>query len=199
MAGAERDGLRTAGPRSVRQNTPPVPHRQPVACRDCPRRGRNDDVHPGEVRLRRDAVLSGRHVRHPPTQESRDARRDADIRPAGKASGGWRARADSAALAAAAGMWLASGAAVAGDLYLRGGIGLDRPGNTAFTDIDCSATAPAPLYGCGTGGDGARLRSRGRFGPAPAFEFGLGHAGGTSGQVPRNAATGSSRAALHAG
>ena len=96
-------------------------------------------------------------------------------------------------------MWLASGAAVAGDLYLRGGIGLDRPGNTAFTDIDCSATAPAALYGCGTGGDGARLRSRGRFGPAPAFEFGLGHAGETSGQVPRNAATGSSRAALHAG
>ena len=116
---------------------------------------------------------------NPPTHVTRGAPRDADIRPAGMVSGGRRARTGSAALAVAAGMWLASGAAVAGDFYLRGGIGLDRPGNTAFTDVDCSTTAPAALYGCGTGGDGARLRSRGSFGPVPAFEFGLGHAGAT--------------------
>ena len=52
-------------------------------------------------------------------------------------SGGrtWNARL--AAVAVAAGMWLVSGAAVAGDFYLRGGLGLDRPGSTSFTDRDC--------------------------------------------------------------
>lgn len=78
------------------------------------------------------------------------------------------------------GMWLFIGAAEAGDLYLRGGIGLDRPGDTAFTDTDCASIAPAALYGCGTGGDGAPYRSHGNFGTAPAVEFGLGYAtGGT--------------------
>ena len=78
-----------------------------------------------------------------------------------------------AAIALAAAMGVASGAAVAGDCYLRGGIGFDRPGNTAFTDTDCSSTSPAALYGCGTGGDGAPYRSAGDFGTAPAVELGL--------------------------
>ena len=60
--------------------------------------------------------------------------------------------------ALAAAMCLASGSAVAGDYYLRGGIGLDWPGNTAFTDTDCSGAVPAALYGYGTGGDGAPYR-----------------------------------------
>ena len=86
----------------------------------------------------------------------------------------------SAALAAAAGMSLASGAAVAGEFYLRGGMGLDRPGGTAFMDEDCATTAPAALYGCGTGGDGAPYRSAGKFGTVPALELGLGYANGTA-------------------
>ena len=79
-----------------------------------------------------------------------------------------------AAIAVAAVMCLVSSAAVAGDYYLRGSIGLDRPGKTAFTDTDCSTTVPAALYGCGTGGDGPRLRSVGDFGTVPAVELGLG-------------------------
>ena len=82
------------------------------------------------------------------------------------------------AVALAAGMFLASGGAVAGDYYLRGGMGLDRPGNAVFTDTDCSSTVPAALYGCGTGGDGAPYRSAGEFGTVPAVELGLGYATG---------------------
>ncbi len=85
-----------------------------------------------------------------------------------------------AASAVAAVMWLAPGVAVAGDHYLRGGVGLDWPGRTAFTDVDCSSTSPAALYGCGTGGDGARLRSVGDFGTVPAIELGLGYADGSA-------------------
>ena len=80
----------------------------------------------------------------------------------------------------ATGMCLASGVAIAGDFYLRGGIGFDRPGRTAFIDIDCSSTAPAALYGCGTGGDGTPYRSVGEFGTVPAVELGLGYAAGTA-------------------
>lgn len=80
-----------------------------------------------------------------------------------------------AALAVAACMWLGAGTAGAGDRYLRAGIGLDRPGNTAFTDTDCASTSPAALYGCRTGGDGAPYRSVGEFGTAPTVEFGLGY------------------------
>lgn len=95
--------------------------------------------------------------------------------------GGSRRRiARSAALTAAAGMLLASGVAVAGEFYLRGGLGLDRPGETAFTDEDCATTAPAALYGCGTGGDGAPYRSAGTFGTVPALELGLGYATGAA-------------------
>ena len=75
-------------------------------------------------------------------------------------------------------MSLSPGVAVAGDYYLRGGIGLDRPGNSAFTDTDCASTVPAALYGCGIGGDGAPYRSAGRFGTVPAVELGLGYATG---------------------
>ena len=84
-----------------------------------------------------------------------------------------------AALALAAGIGLASGAAAAGEFYLRGGIGFDRPGKTVFVDEDCSTTVPKALYGCGTGGDGAPYRSAGSFGTVPALEFGLGYATGT--------------------
>ena len=73
-------------------------------------------------------------------------------------------------------MCLASGAAFAGDVYLRAGIGLDRPGNTTFMDENCATTVPAALYGCGTGGDGVPYRSAGDFGTAPAVELGLGYA-----------------------
>ncbi len=79
-----------------------------------------------------------------------------------------------AAFAVVAGLLLESGAAVAGDYYLRGGLGVDWPGNTAFTDVDCASTAPAALYGCGTGDDGAPYRSVGNFGTVPAIELGLG-------------------------
>jgi len=83
-----------------------------------------------------------------------------------------------ATLALGAAMCLASGAAVAGDYYLRGGVGLDRPGEAVFTDTDCASTVPAALYGCGTGGDGAPFRSVGRVGTVPAVELGLGYASG---------------------
>ena len=79
---------------------------------------------------------------------------------------------------AAAGLLLAVGNAFAGDYYLRGGIGFDHPGKAIFTDIDCSLTSPAALYGCGTGGDGAPYRSRGSFGTVPAIELGLGYSTG---------------------
>ena len=83
-----------------------------------------------------------------------------------------------AAIAVAGGMLVASGAAVAGDYYVRGGIGFDRPGNTAFSGVDCSSTAPAALYGCGTGDDGAPYRSVGDFGTVPAVDLGLGYVRG---------------------
>ena len=82
------------------------------------------------------------------------------------------------ALAVAICVWLASGAAAADNHYLRAGIGLDRPGNTAFSDVDCSSTAPAALYACGTGGDGAPYRSVGDFGAVPTIELGLGYTAG---------------------
>ena len=70
-------------------------------------------------------------------------------------AGGHPRRARLLSIALAAAMSLASSAAVVGEYYLRGGIGLDRPGEAAFTDTGCSSTVPAALYGCGTGGDGA--------------------------------------------
>ena len=81
-----------------------------------------------------------------------------------------------AALAVAAALLLVSRTVVAGDYYLRGGLGVDWPGRTVFTDVDCSSTSHAALYGCGTGGDGAPYRSVGDFGTVPAVELGLGYA-----------------------
>ena len=63
----------------------------------------------------------------------------------------------------------------ADQLYLRAGMGLDRPAETAFTDLDCSSASPTALYGCGRGGDGAPYRSVGDFGTAPVLELGLGY------------------------
>ena len=76
----------------------------------------------------------------------------------------------------AAGTTILCGAASAGDVYLRAGIGLDRPTETTFTDGDCSSASPAALYGCGQGSDGAPYRSRGEFGTPPVLEAGLGYA-----------------------
>ena len=78
----------------------------------------------------------------------------------------------------AAGTTMLCGAAAAGDVYLRAGIGLDRPTETTFTDRDCSSASPAALYGCGQGSDGAPYRSRGRFGTPPVLEAGLGYVAG---------------------
>ena len=68
------------------------------------------------------------------------------------------------------------GSAGAGDFYVRAGAGLDRPAETAFTDLDCSSVSPKALYGCGRGGDGAPYRSVGDFGIVPVLELGLGYA-----------------------
>ena len=43
------------------------------------------------------------------------------------------------------------GVGIADDVYLRAGIGFDRPAETRFMDKDCSSVSPAALYGCGTG------------------------------------------------
>ena len=67
---------------------------------------------------------------------------------------------------------LVPGVGVADDVYLRAGIGFDRPAETRFMDNDCSSVSPAALYGCGTGGDGAPLRSLGDFGTVASVEFG---------------------------
>ena len=67
---------------------------------------------------------------------------------------------------------LVPGVGVADDVYLRAGIGFDRPAETRFMDKDCSSVSPAALYGCGTGGDGAPLRSLGDFGTVPALSSG---------------------------
>ena len=96
----------------------------------------------------------------------------------GSRAGGCSRRACVAAIMLATAIGPASGTAGAGDRYLRGGIGFDRPGEAVFSDTDCSSTSPASLYGCGTGGDGARLRSAGEFGTVPAVELGLGYATG---------------------
>ena len=81
--------------------------------------------------------------------------------------------------AVAAGLLLAPVTTIAGDLYLRVGLGLEQPENATFTDIDCASTSPAALYGCGTGRDGAPHRSHGDFGTVPALELGLGYPNGT--------------------
>ena len=96
----------------------------------------------------------------------------------------WTVRRRLAAALIAAGMSAAPVAPAAGDFYLRGGIGFDRPAETVFTDRDCASTAPAALYGCGLGGDGAPYRSsRGDFGAVPALEAGLGYSAGPAARL----------------
>ena len=73
-----------------------------------------------------------------------------------------------------AGLSTTCAAAEPGDVYLRAGIGLDRPAATVFSDRDCSSVSPAALYGCGRGGDGAPYRSIGDFGTPEALEIGVG-------------------------
>ena len=77
-----------------------------------------------------------------------------------------------------AGVSAVSGAATAEDFYLRGGLGLDRPADAVFADLDCASTSPAALYGCGRGSDGAPYRSQGGFGTVPALTAGLGYIAG---------------------
>ena len=77
--------------------------------------------------------------------------------------------------AAPAGIGHAAPATAAGGFYLRAGIGLDRPAGTRFTDVDCSSSSPAAVYGCGTGGDGAPYRSVGDFETVVPLEVGLGY------------------------
>ena len=88
-----------------------------------------------------------------------------------------------AAALIATGMFVVSGAVTAADLYLRGGIGFERPTEATFMDPDCSSTAPAALYGCGRGGDGAPRRSRGDFGTAPVLEAGIGYVAGPAARL----------------
>ncbi len=71
--------------------------------------------------------------------------------------------------------WLASGPAIAGERYLRAGVGADRPAQARFTDRDCASESPAALYGCGRGGDGEPLRSVGEFETANAVELAVGY------------------------
>ena len=76
------------------------------------------------------------------------------------------------------GVSAASGAASAEDFYFRGGLGVDRPADAVFADLDCASTSPATLYGCGRGSDGAPYRSQGGFGTVPALAAGLGYIAG---------------------
>ena len=69
---------------------------------------------------------------------------------------------------------MSTGAAAAEDVYLRAGIGLDRPTGTEFRDKNCEMETPVPLYGCGPAPDGAPYRSVGDFGTEAAFEVGIG-------------------------
>ena len=89
-------------------------------------------------------------------------------------AGGHERRARVAAIALAAAMSLASGAAVADAYYLRGGIGLDRPGGTAFTDTDprrrCSSTSPAVELGIGYATGAIRFEVLVEYRPDFAFE-----------------------------
>ena len=84
-----------------------------------------------------------------------------------------RARTLGAALIVA-GTSMACGVVAAGELYVRAGVGLDRPAETRFMDRDCSSTSPAALCGCGRGEDGTPHRSLGNFGTVNALEMGVG-------------------------
>lgn len=69
---------------------------------------------------------------------------------------------------------LSAGAAAAEDVYLRAGIGFDRPTKAEFRDKNCETEAAVPLYGCGPAPDGSPYRSVGELGTVPALEVGIG-------------------------
>ena len=125
-------------------------------------------IHPGAtLRKDLDALAMNAADRGPGEPHHRNPQR-----PARRAV---RRRGALAAAAVTVGAWMLSGAASAGEFYLRAGMGLDRPAGTTFTDRDCSSASPAALYGCGRGGDGAPYRSRGGFATVPVLELGLGY------------------------
>lgn len=64
--------------------------------------------------------------------------------------------------------------AIAGDIYFRGSIALDRYNDTVFMDSYCPTGTPAALYGCGTSSDGFPYRTQGGFDQFQSVEFGLG-------------------------
>jgi opacity protein-like surface antigen len=64
--------------------------------------------------------------------------------------------------------------AVAGEVYLRGGVGFERTEATTLRDRDCTSTQPPALFGCGDGIDGRPLGARGDFGDSPAWELAIG-------------------------
>lgn len=64
--------------------------------------------------------------------------------------------------------------AIAGDIYFRGSIALDRYKDTVFMDSYCPTGTPVALYGCGTGSDGFPYRTQGGFDQFQSVEFGLG-------------------------
>ena len=68
----------------------------------------------------------------------------------------------------------ATSSAIAGDIYFRGSIALDRYNDTVFMDSYCPTGTPAALYGCGTGSDGFPYRAKGGFDQFQSVEFGLG-------------------------
>ena len=65
--------------------------------------------------------------------------------------------------------------AAADNLYFRAGMVVDGSKSTRFTDVDCSSTSPAALYGCGAGIDGAPRSSLGDFGTNGGVDLGLGY------------------------
>ena len=84
-----------------------------------------------------------------------------------------------ATLVAAAWMPAAS-IADAGDYYLRAGVGLDRPDQTTFMDVDCDSRGFRPLYGCGRDSAGNPRRSLGGFDSVEALELGAGYDTGSA-------------------
>ena len=93
-------------------------------------------IHPGAT-LRKDLDALGMNAadRGPGEPHHRNPQR-----PARRAV---RRRGALAAAAVTVGAWMLSGAASAGESYLRAGMGLDRPAGTTFTDRDCSSASPA--------------------------------------------------------
>lgn len=58
--------------------------------------------------------------------------------------------------------------------YLRGSLGWDQSRDTTVSDLDCTSTVPAALFGCGAGIDGKPLGARGDFGDTVAVDLAAG-------------------------